>query len=194
MSPFDEKDLPPGGIRGEGEIHPERVTNPEVAYDRTDMSAKAIVGFLIFLAIAGVIMHLVLWGLYKSFAGSYKAETQLASPSVSSTRQMLPKGDPERTFPAPRLQADDVADMNKFRVEEEQTLNSYGWVDQKAGTVRVPIERAIQSLAQQGLPTRPMPQDNAQNEIQQAPTPGSGGAMPQQKVGQPAGPPFMAGK
>jgi len=34
-------------------------------------------------------------------------------------------------------------------------LNSYDWIDQKAGTVRIPIDRAMQLLAQRGLPTRP---------------------------------------
>ena len=40
-------------------------------------------------------------------------------------------------------------------MQEEQTLNSYGWVDQQAGVVRIPIDRAMDLLAQRGLPTRP---------------------------------------
>jgi hypothetical protein len=44
--------------------------------------------------------------------------------------------------------------MNKFRTAEEQVLHSYGWVDPKAGVVHIPIERAMQIIAQQGLPTR----------------------------------------
>jgi hypothetical protein len=40
-------------------------------------------------------------------------------------------------------------------LQEEQTLNSYGWVDEKTGVVRVPIERAMQLLAQRGLTTTP---------------------------------------
>jgi hypothetical protein len=184
MSTFNDPDLPEGTAHGEEHIHPERVDNPEVSYDRTDMSAKAIVGFFIFLAIAGIFMHLILWGLYKRFAGAYKADTQLANPIYSSTRQL--PGDPVRSFPAPRLQPDDVADMNKFRADEEIILNTYDWVDQQQGTVRVPIEQAIKALAQQGLPVRPEPPDNAGVELQQAPTPGSGGAMTQQRVSQPS--------
>src|SRR5208282_5249649 len=34
------------------------------------------------------------------------------------------------------------------------TLHSYGWVDEKAGTVRIPIERAMDLLVQRGLPVR----------------------------------------
>jgi len=38
---------------------------------------------------------------------------------------------------------------------EEQTLNSYGWVDQNAGVVHIPIAEAMKLVAQRGLPTRP---------------------------------------
>ncbi len=167
----------------EGEIYPEQVRNPEVDYDRTDMNAKAIVGFLIALAIAGVFMHLALWSVYKYYAGSAKAPTPTAGPIMSSTRQ-LPQGDPERTFPPPRLQADDVADMNKFRDYEEQVLNTYGWVDQNAGVAHIPIEQAMQTLAKQGLPTRPQTPNNAAVQQEQAPATGSGGAETRERAGE----------
>jgi hypothetical protein len=31
-------------------------------------------------------------------------------------------------------------------------LNTYGWVDKNAGKVRLPIDRAMDELAQKGLP------------------------------------------
>jgi len=37
---------------------------------------------------------------------------------------------------------------------EEQKLASYDWVDQKAGTLRIPIDRAMDLVAQRGLPVR----------------------------------------
>lgn len=181
MSTHNDPRQPHGGPQGEGEIHPEVYRNPEVSYDRTDMSVRAIVGFLIFLAIAGLIMHLVLWGLYKNMAKGYMAPTRTANPIGSSTRQ-LPQGDPVRTFPSPRLQPDPVADMNKFRVSEEEVLNSYGWIDQNAGIARIPIDQAIKAVAQQGLPTRQAQPDNAQTESMQAPAEGSDGAMTQQRA------------
>ena len=147
------------------------------------MSAKAIVGFLIALAISGVFMHLVLWSVYKYYAGSEKAPTPTAGPIMSSTRQ-LPQGDPERTFPAPRLQSDDVADMNKFREYEDQVLNTYGWIDQNAGVAHIPIDQAMQTLAEQGLPTRPQSPDSAATQQAQAPATGSGGAETRQRAGE----------
>jgi hypothetical protein len=38
---------------------------------------------------------------------------------------------------------------------QAELLEGYGWVDRSAGTVRLPIERAMQLLLERGLPTRP---------------------------------------
>lgn len=56
--------------------------------------------------------------------------------------------------PAPRLQVDPPADLRKLRAAEDAVLQSYGWVDRDAGIVRVPVERAIELLAERGLPAR----------------------------------------
>jgi hypothetical protein len=42
-----------------------------------------------------------------------------------------------------------------LRPYEDPLLNTYGWVDQKNGIARIPISRAIDILAQRGLPSRP---------------------------------------
>jgi hypothetical protein len=43
--------------------------------------------------------------------------------------------------------------LQQLRVREDHILNSYAWVDKNAGTVRVPIDRAIDLLAAKGLPS-----------------------------------------
>jgi hypothetical protein len=37
--------------------------------------------------------------------------------------------------------------------KQEKTLTSYGWIDRQAGVVHIPIERAIELVLKQGLPT-----------------------------------------
>jgi hypothetical protein len=135
----------------------EEIRNPEVQYDRTDMSARGVVAFLIGLAIAGVLIHIILWGMYKYLAKQDLQSQPSTHPIATSEKQLQPQGDPSQTFPSPRLQPDPILDLNKFRQREEQVLNSYEWVDQKAGTVRVPISRAMQLIEQRGLPVRPQP-------------------------------------
>lgn len=52
----------------------------------------------------------------------------------------------------PQLQVDPGADMERFRARESGILNSYGWVNREAGVVRIPIERAMEIIAERGLP------------------------------------------
>ncbi len=76
--------------------------------------------------------------------------------------------------PGPHLQAQAPEDLRKFRAEEEATLNSYGWVNQQAGIVRIPIDRAMQLLVQRGLPTSGPPAQPAAG-AKPSPAPGQKG-------------------
>ncbi len=55
-------------------------------------------------------------------------------------------------FPPPGLQVNPESDLGKFRTATEATLNSYGWIDRKAGVAHIPIERAMQLTVERGLP------------------------------------------
>jgi hypothetical protein len=55
-----------------------------------------------------------------------------------------------RTFPGPRLQYDDVYDMNLFRSSEERWLSSTG--KNPDGSVHIPVDQAMNLLVQRGLP------------------------------------------
>jgi hypothetical protein len=54
--------------------------------------------------------------------------------------------------PGPRLQASPVQDMREMLATERRLLDHYAWVDPSAGVVRIPIERAMEWVATQGLP------------------------------------------
>jgi len=59
-------------------------------------------------------------------------------------------------FPSPRLQLDDgnqeIADLH---AREDLLLDNYSWADKSQGKVRIPIERAMELIAQRGLPVAP---------------------------------------
>jgi hypothetical protein len=58
-------------------------------------------------------------------------------------------------FPAPNLQIDDGhAQMTALISNQNQKLNTYGWVDRSNGIVRIPIEHAMDLILARGLPTR----------------------------------------
>ena len=53
-----------------------------------------------------------------------------------------------QTPPAPRLQTDPAGDLRTLREQERAQLSGYAWVDRTQAIVRIPIERAMELLAQ----------------------------------------------
>ncbi len=45
--------------------------------------------------------------------------------------------------------------MADLHAREDLLLDNYSWVDQSQGKVRIPIERAMELIAQRGLPVAP---------------------------------------
>lgn len=86
----------------------------------------------------------------------------LLSGLESSASEADPELSPLASEPAtaaPRLQSTPVHDYLEYRRQQEETLNSYGWVDRQKEVVRVPVSRAMELILEQGLPV-PKPEDD----------------------------------
>ncbi len=81
--------------------------------------------------------------------------------------------------PEPQLEAVPGQNMDALRAAEDQQLNTFGWVDKTAGTVHIPIDRAMELLLQRGLPSRPPNQSNFQDDGQTSPSYPSSGQQPE---------------
>jgi hypothetical protein len=116
-------------------------SNAHVRYETTDASAFYIglfaLGLTIMIALA---LPFLVW-LFWRFEASAERADPVKSP-VSADQ--LP--------PMPRLQAQPSADLAKLRHAEDERLGSYQWIDQQQGIVQLPIDRAIDLLAEHGLP------------------------------------------
>jgi hypothetical protein len=134
-----------------------KAPDPENEFEHQDLGPRRVYEFLTGLAVAVVLVAVALWGVYhfmEQYENSHQpAQNPLVQPTTAETRQVSP--DAIQKFPQPRLEKNERLEINDFLLKEEDTLASYGWVDQKAGVVRIPIERAMQLIAQQGLPTTP---------------------------------------
>jgi hypothetical protein len=71
-----------------------------------------------------------------------------------SALPLLPGLSHKQELPRPRLQTSPRMDLEQLRQSENRVLNGYGWVDRDAGTVRIPIDRAMELLVQRGPPFR----------------------------------------
>jgi hypothetical protein len=58
-------------------------------------------------------------------------------------------------------------ELKATRAAEDLMLKSYAWVDKDKGIVRIPIQRAIDLLAQRGLPARPQSNKNPMDDAKQ---------------------------
>lgn len=133
-------------------------------YERRDIGVGGVLYFLLGLLVAGVFVYFIVNGLFAFLNKRYETEQPPVSPLIKNAQQDTRRIPPQygndyqkylkEGFPAPQLETDERTQLNTIRLGEEDTLSTYGWVDQKAGVVRIPIDRAMDILAQRGLPTR----------------------------------------
>jgi hypothetical protein len=107
----------------------------ERGYEVRDVTAKTLAGLGVMLCLALVLLGALVWAF---MAGLAAGQT-----SVASTAAVQRATD----APAPQLQTDPAGDLAKKRAAEDSVLNSYGWIDRQQGTVRIPIDRAMDLLA-----------------------------------------------
>ncbi len=154
------------------------IENPETRYERRDLSPQGVLLFLVGLAVVSVLIYFVLWGFYGYLNSFRQQRVQKPVTPLETMHDNLnpPTAEVIRSFPQPRLQANEVGDMGKFRAQEEEILNSYGWVDQQAGIAHIPIEQAIDIMAAHGLPVRQGGETAVTAaqaaQVQRGPTPG----------------------
>ena len=120
------------------------VVHPSVQYERDDVSFRGILVFTCWLVVALVAIYI---GLLWLFNANLRSQPVSALPST-----LLTPDTAARVPPEPRLQISPRRDMEELRAAENTVLQGYGWMDQDAGIARVPIERAMEMLAAQGLP------------------------------------------
>jgi hypothetical protein len=163
---------------------PEKV-DASLGYEASDVGVTGIVVFvvalLIFVAVCGVLCY----GIGKVINARMNKEDGPNSKWTKTVdvRQLgnLPSS-PElqnkiaeitQTFPTPRVQEDDGnQDVADLHAREDLLLSNYTWVDQSKGTVRIPIDRAMELIAQRGLPTaQPSQTQPAQTQAAQTQPP-----------------------
>jgi hypothetical protein len=127
------------------EAHETREHHRSPGHETTGMSVRGVVASA--AGLVGLILAVMgLMGLLSSFLTRGEPPAAVAN------------GGPPRSLPLasePPLPAQPKHDLREVRAAEDRVLNSYGWVDREAGIARIPISRAMEILADEGLPTQP---------------------------------------
>jgi hypothetical protein len=145
-------------------------------FEREDVSTTPLFGFLVGLVVTGVVVYYVIWGVFH-FMDAYERKHQQSKSPMVAMQPDTREPNTERTqakiqqeFPQPRLEDSETTEINDFRYQQDETLASYGWVDQSSGVVRIPIDQAMKLIAQRGLPTLPQAASNASAVPEQSAT------------------------
>ena len=109
-------------------------------HEQSEVSVRLIVVSLGFLAIFTFCICLLVVGIFRYFYSYYG--------TAEATRLSQPVIPPE-----PRIEVAPYEQFQQLHAHEEHVLSTYAWVDKQAGTVRIPIDRAIDLLAAKGLPS-----------------------------------------
>lgn len=141
----------------------ERITNQPTpnptnhdGFEHEDLSSSGVFYFLAGLALLGIVIYLIVFGMYR-FLDSYERAHQppLSPMATPQTDTRTVTRENTQTFPQPRLEENERMQLRPFIEDQDRKLATYDWVDQDKGTVRIPIDRAMELIVQRGLPVRP---------------------------------------
>jgi hypothetical protein len=134
--------------------HDAAAGDAEPGFDR-DVDVRRVVWTGIWLAVVIAVSMVLMWLM----AVGFKRAGEAADPPPSP----LPEVSQERLPPGPWLQPSRWQDLTPerelalMRQEERRVLEGYGWVNQAGGIARIPVERALEWVAEHGLPPAPPP-------------------------------------
>jgi hypothetical protein len=124
--------------------------NPGVSHERRDVNVFQVSAFGIGLLLSCIVVVFAMWAMFDFFYSREDAK------NADNPAALMMK-DQNKLPPEPRLQAEPKVELKDLRADEEAILSSYGWVDPNKGIVRIPIDQAIDIVAQKGLPSKPSP-------------------------------------
>lgn len=103
---------------------------PNPGHEATDVNTRWIGRILGLLAVGAVLTQLITGGLFLFLR-------KVEGPSEMNPLQEIPR---------PRLEIR-ATGIDELRALDRKVLESYGWVDRKAGVVRTPIGVAMEKVA-----------------------------------------------
>ena len=142
-------------------------------HERSTIQVGAITWFIIVLTVGVVFVCWLMVAVLNTFEGrEKKAELESRPSPFAAERAKLPPEPRLQLAPNSEQQIDNneppdlktqhpLEEMKQLQNSWDQQLTSYGWVDEQAGVVRIPIDDAKRLLLQRGLPTRTTKQPDA---------------------------------
>jgi hypothetical protein len=134
--------------------------HPPAPIEGDGVSYSGIVWFVVILSATTLVCQILMWVLLRAMQAQTPDPAMAAAPTAASATPRPAEAGrvyPEIVSigkadgPAPRLLVREPLNLEAQRAHEREVLTTYGWADQNAGTIRIPIERAKDLLIQRGL-------------------------------------------
>jgi hypothetical protein len=146
----------------------ETKVDASLGYEDTDVRVSGVVVFLAALGIFVVVTAVLCVGIGKvinhelakadgpTTKWNHPVDVRKLGNLASSPELQQQFAQLASRFPTPRLQTDDgYQEITDIHAKEDLLLENYSWVDESKGIVRIPIDRAMELVAERGLPVAP---------------------------------------
>jgi hypothetical protein len=146
----------------------ETKVDASLGYEETDVQVSGIVVFLTALGIFVAVTAVLCVGIGKvinhelakadgpTTKWNHPVDVRKLGNLASSPELQQQFAQLASRFPSPRLQTDDgYQEITDIHAKEDLLLENYSWVDESKGIVRIPIDRAMELVAERGLPVAP---------------------------------------
>lgn len=142
------------GTDGSEPVHPPQ----PLSRDADGVDVVRVVRYLVILTVMILVVSAGLWGMVRLLGGRARAGDPVPGPLAVREEGRRPQG--------PRLQEHPFRDIEDLRRDEQIALADYAR-DPQTGAIRIPVERAMDLVAERGLPDwgTPLP------EVTPRPTP-----------------------
>jgi hypothetical protein len=151
---------PTSASAGHGGHSPDEMHNDDVAHEHSDINIAAIAWSMVVMFSVVLVTAVLMWGLFRFLESQAAARDPKLSP-LSMPSTTMPTTTMASPFfggaPAPQLMTNEPANLKDVRAVEQRELHEYGWVDEKAGVARIPIDDAKRLTLERGLAVRPDP-------------------------------------
>jgi len=120
--------------------HSAHSTPNGAGHEKSEVSVQFIVVSLGVLLVGTFLVALLVVGIFRFFSHTYQTQEM-----AKQSQQQIP--------PEPRIEVEPWQQLLDVHAREDHVLKSYAWVNKSQGTVRIPINQAIDELAKKGLPS-----------------------------------------
>jgi hypothetical protein len=129
---------------------------PSLPVEGDGVSYSGIVWFIVILTATTLVCQILMWGLFVLFDAQRQPAGERATMAAPATEPRIDGGRivSDRQLPEPAMLVSEPTELDAFHRREDAILHGYGWVDEQAGTARIPIERGKELLLEKGFPVR----------------------------------------